>query len=96
MATTAAPAAARPSASSRINIVIAKTSDRNEVDPVPVGVNGRTYTINRGQVAAVPPEVVEVLRNAMQTIYWQETDPMTGRRITKSREALSYPFEIRA
>ena len=38
-------------------------------DAIPVSINGYTYQIPRGVICNVPVEVVEVLQNAVQTLY---------------------------
>jgi len=38
-------------------------------DAVPVSINGYTYQIPRGVICDVPVEVIEVLQNAVQTLY---------------------------
>lgn len=69
----------------RAEIIIA-THERDR-QPVPVGVNGKTYLIKRGEKAIVPEAVVKVLNNAVQYQY----DPKSMER----QEVLSYPFQVK-
>lgn len=68
----------------RFEIIIA-THDQDK-QPVPIGVNGKTWLVQRGKKVIVPESVVEVLRNAIQFQY----DPKTMER----SEIQSYPFQI--
>ena len=77
-------AAPAKKAKRRAEIIIA-THERDR-QPVPVGVNGKTYLIKRGEKAIVPESVVKVLNNAVQYQY----DPKTMER----QEVLSYPFQV--
>ncbi|MAG09805.1 MAG: hypothetical protein CL494_05275 [Actinobacteria bacterium] len=67
-----------------ITIVIAE--DEQDQQPVYVGVNGKSYFIRRGEPVPVPPEVVEVLNNAKQTVF-------NGKDGT-SKTVPTYPFQI--
>ena len=58
-----------------------------------VGVNGKGYTITRGQEVDVPNGVLEVLNNARETLYERKKDEY-GKEYLSPREALSYPFSI--
>lgn len=49
-----------------VTIVVAE--DEKDQQPAYVGVNAKSYRIRRGEPVSVPPEVVEVLRNAKQRI----------------------------
>ena len=64
---------------------------KGDTAPVPVSVQGVQYTIPRGIDIAVPPAVVEVLRNAIQDIVTQ--DPETGE--IQHEEVQTYPFSIK-
>lgn len=64
--------------------VIVATHDQDK-QPVQVGVNGRTYVIERGKEVVVPESVVEVLTNAVQHQY----DPAT----MKETRVMAYPFQ---
>lgn len=48
-----------------VTVVIAE--DESDQHPVFVGVNGKNYWIRRGEPVPVPPEVVTVLEDAIQT-----------------------------
>tara|TARA_B100000795_G_scaffold233299_1_gene191966 strand:+ start:1980 stop:2456 length:477 start_codon:yes stop_codon:yes gene_type:complete len=77
----------------RVKIIIHESADPNAVNPVFVGVNGKGYTISRGEEVDVPTGVVEVLNNARETLYERKKDEY-GKEYLSPREALSYPFSI--
>lgn len=77
----------------RVKILIHKDPRPGAVDPVFVGVNNVGYTINRGQAAEVPVEVVEVLENAKETHY-DVVQNQDGSQAMIPREAYAYPFAI--
>lgn len=79
-----APEAPAATAEKRYEIIIA-THDQDK-QAVPVGVNGKTWLIKRGEKVIVPECVVENLRNAVQFQY----DPATMERT----EVMSYPFQV--
>tara|TARA_R110000782_G_scaffold265815_1_gene359811 strand:- start:1181 stop:1660 length:480 start_codon:yes stop_codon:yes gene_type:complete len=81
------------SGAKRIKIIIHESADPNAVNPVFVGVNGKGYTITRGQEVDVPNGVLEVLNNARETLYERKKDEY-GKEYLSPREALSYPFSI--
>lgn len=64
----------------KLTIATSESDDK----PVPVTINGYTYTIPRGVEVEVPEAVIEVLKNAVG----QKLDPKTK----EWREVLSYPF----
>jgi len=68
----------------RFEIIIA-THDQDK-QPVPVGVNGKIWLIQRGKKVIVPASVIGVLNTATQYQY----DPQTMER----SEVQSYPFQI--
>jgi len=65
-------------------IIIARHDQDKQ--PVPVGVNGKTWLIQRGEKVIVPKRVVDNLSNAVQFNY----DPATMKRT----DIQSYPFQI--
>lgn len=67
-----------------VSIVIAE--DEKDSQPVFVGVNGKSFRIRRGEPVAVPPEVVNVLKDAMQV----STHPLTG----VQKRVPTYPFSV--
>lgn len=73
-----------------VTIVIAKADKKAGSEPVPVSVQGVQYTIPRGIPIGVPPSVVEVLKNAVRTIYEQPDDG--GDMIEE--DVQSYPFQV--
>lgn len=73
-----------------VNIHVGETLE-NQQD-VFVGVDGKTYQIQRGKNATVPVAVYEVLKNAVETSYTQERDPITNKMTLRGVESLRYPF----
>lgn len=67
-------------------VIIISPSDTDNRD-VQVAVNGKQYLIQRGVEVPVPPSVLEVLKNAVQTVY---PNPKTMEPVDKH----SYPFTI--
>lgn len=66
-----------------VTIVIAE--DETDQQPAFVGVNGKSYRIRRGEPVAVPPPVVEVLKNAIQVVVKADG---TRKRVP------TYPFRV--
>ena len=77
----------------RIKIIIHKTENPNEVDPVFVGVNAKGYTIKRGVEVEVPSAIVEVLDHAMKDTYHSVPNDRGGMDIEK-RTSRAYPYQI--
>jgi len=88
---TAVPAA-KPDAIKMMDIII-QESDEDSGD-VFVGVNGRSFLIQRGEKVTVPEHVVEVLCNAKKKLYRTKVDRSTGASSLESREVLAYQFSI--
>jgi hypothetical protein len=82
---------AKDKASELVRIVIHKSPLPHAVDPVPVSVNGRQWTIKRGEVVEVPRFLVEVLEHAEETHFDQIGNP-DGSTNLLERKSLSYPF----
>lgn len=68
----------------RFEITVA--THEQDKQPVQVGVNGRTYVIERGKKVIVPEPVVEVLNNAVRIEY----DPRT----MEPNPVYAYPFQL--
>lgn len=83
-ATLSAPPQPALAKEKRFEIVI--QTDGKDKQPVPVGVNGKMWAIQRGKKVVVPQSVIEVLRNAVRYEY----DPKDMSRT----EVLAYPFQI--
>ena len=79
-----APSTAESTKEKRFEIII--QTDGKDKQPVPVGVNGKMWAIQRGKNVIVPESVVEVLKNANRYEY----DPKDMSRT----EVLAYPFQI--
>lgn len=80
-----APAAPVESkASDKVRIII-EESETDEL-PVPVGLNGVIYAIQRGKEVSVPQGVVDILNHAVMKKY----NPKT----MEHRSVLRYPFRI--
>jgi len=56
----------RSSANERFAIIVEEGRDENDMNPIFVGVNGRGYSIRRGEVVEVPGEVLGVLNDAVE------------------------------
>lgn len=69
---------------SRITIII--NENERDKQPVPVGVNGKTYLIQRGKKVAVPPAVIEVLNHAEKEVWSSDMD--------ESHKVLRYPYQV--
>lgn len=79
----------------RVKIHIMKTDKDGGDRDVPVGVNGKIYLIQRGVDVEVPVEVVEVLKNAIETRWEQRKDPDNPLRSQMiRRDTHAYPFSI--
>lgn len=59
-----------------------------------VGVNGKTYQIQRGVEVTVPWEVVHVLDNAIETRLIQTTHPITGMIETTYQDRHAIPYRV--
>jgi len=84
----------RASSLTRYAIVLEEARDANEVNPVPVSVNGRAYQLKRGVRLEVPAEVVNVLNDAVterSIAVVGEGDILSG--IT-TRKARRFPFML--
>lgn len=79
----------------RVKIHIMKLDGDTGNDDVYVGVNGKGYLIKRGEDVDVPVEVVEVLKNAVETRYHEQRDPDKPNKVALvRRDVHSYPFSI--
>lgn len=78
----------------RYAIVLEDARDANEINPVPVSVNGRAYQLKRGVRLEVPPEVVNVLNDAVT----ERSIPVVGEEGILSgmttRKARRFPFML--
>lgn len=79
-------AAAEPPERKKDWVTIVISEDEQDQQPAFVGVQGKSYRIRRGEPVAVPPEVVAVLKNAMQLI----VNPKDG----STKKVPTYPFRI--
>ena len=60
--------------SGTVKIMIPAQNDKVGAEPVFLAVNAKTYRIVRGEEVEVPLEVIEVLKNAVETRYRQKDD----------------------
>jgi hypothetical protein len=81
------------SSKARYAIILDEARDPNEVDPVPVGVNGRMYQLKRGQLVEVPIEVVDVLKNAIENRSSTKLDAQGNPAGLTIRQARRFPFQ---
>lgn len=77
-----------------VRIEIHKSPIKNAVDPIPISVNGRQWTIKRGETVEVPRYLVEVLEHAEETHYDQVLHSDGSAELIE-RKSLSYPFSYR-
>ncbi len=82
------------SSKERWAIVIDEASSETENHEVFVQVNGRAYQIQRGQEVQVPPEVIDVLKNAVIGRSQQMFDEFGRPKGIQVREAPRHPFHI--
>jgi hypothetical protein len=66
------------STKARYGITLDSARDKNEIDPVFLGCNGRAYLLKRGKYLEVPPEVIGILNHAVQTITVTTFNERTG------------------
>lgn len=83
----------RSSTLERFAILIEEARDPNEVDPVPVGCNGRLYQIKRGKVVEVPLEVIDVLNHAVENKSIPKQDAHGNPAGYDVRPARRFPFQ---
>lgn len=80
------------SSAERWAIVIEEGRDQNDINPVYLGINGRGYSIKRGEVVEVPAEVIGVLDTAIEA----RAVPIVGENGLvsghKTREARRFPY----
>ncbi len=65
-------------------------STRDDKGPVFIGVNGKTYQIQRDVEVSVPEEVVEVLKNSVMTV-WEKQEEPNGQLTTIKRDVNRFP-----
>jgi hypothetical protein len=75
-------------------ITIHVDEETGQSNYLPVGVNGKIYKIMRGVDVSVPPEVVEVLRNAIAHRLVQTTNPVTGLIDSVEQAYSPYPWRV--
>jgi len=83
----------RSSTKERFAILIDEARDPNEVDPVPVGCNGRLYQIKRGKVVEVPIEVIDNLNHAVEDKSIPKQDAQGNPAGYDVRKARRFPFQ---
>ncbi len=93
-ASAASATMSQASSKERWAIVIDEASSETENHEVFVQVNGRAYQIQRGVVVHVPPEVVNVLRDAVVGVSRQEFDEFGRPKGISVRNAPRHPFRV--
>lgn len=83
----------RTATKERFAILLDEGRDANEVDPVPVGVNGRLYQIKRGKIVEVPYEVIDVLNHAIEDRAIPKVDAQGNPFGYDVRKARRFPFQ---
>lgn len=85
----------RASTRTRYRIIIEEGREKNAQTHVFVGVNGRGYNIKRGTAVDVPPEVISVLKDAVEVgqvaIVDEERNIVTG---SQERRVRRFPFTV--
>lgn len=79
-----------------VTVVVLSSGDEDEVDMVPVGVNGVTQYFRRNVAQVVKRKFVERLARAKKTNYSQNIDDRLGEamnRLTR-HPSLQYPFTV--
>jgi hypothetical protein len=74
----------------KTHTIMLENSDLIPASGLPIGVNGKTYLLRAGVKAEVPPEVLEILKNAVMSVPMQ--DPMTG-QVVRYQDKLRYPYQ---
>lgn len=59
-----------------------------------LGLNGRIYQIQYGEDVTVPFGVYDILRNAVQTKYYQKKNQQTGQQELHSKQVRRYAFSV--
>ena len=79
-----------------VTIMVHDSNNENDVDLVPVSVNGIQIFIKRGQPTIVKRCYLERLARAKPTSYSQNLDERLGEAMNnmKPRHALKYPFSV--
>lgn len=76
-------------AQKRVRIMISAGRGKHEQCPVPVGVNGRAYLIERGKEVDVPESVLHVLNLAVE-----QAPVLEGERVMGFRSVPRYPVQV--
>ena len=71
-----------------VTIIIPK--DDRENDIVAVGHNGRNIRINRGEISKIPRKYLNVLKDAVKTVYAQTEKDGLG----KATQVPMYPYQV--
>ena len=77
----------------RFGITIDEGSGKNDLQEVPVQVNGRAYQIMRGQYCEVPKEVISVLNDAVVDKAISSTDAQGMPSGITMRKMRRFPFQ---
>lgn len=67
----------------RVELVVNQGEGENGREPVYVGLNGTGYQIPRGIPVNVPVEVLQILDNAVQTVYESTGSTTTPREVKR-------------
>lgn len=77
-------------ASGTVRVMIPRTE--RDVRDVPLGLNGKIILVKRGVPVDLPEEFLEILDNAKETRYFEETDT-DGRKKLVPQIVHSYPYQ---
>jgi len=82
------------STKARYAIIIEEARDSTDPAQVDVGINGRVYRMNRGVVCEVPPEVIEVLKNAIVGQARSHVDETGLNKGVRYRPTRRFPYRV--
>jgi len=78
-----------------VGIVIAEDSSEFPIDPVPLGVNGKTLYLKRGQEYTIPRKFVESLCSPVTRVSTKRTLNNLGEDATQLEQTRSFQFPFR-
>lgn len=78
----------------RATITIPSSENQFKENFVQIGLNGVMHQIMKDTDVTVSAGVVEVLENAVEINYIQETDPITKMNVLKEVKTRRWPFQI--
>lgn len=86
-----APRSAAASAGATIRVMIPRTE--RDIRDVPLGHDGTIMLVKRGVAVDLPMPFFNVLDDAKETRYFEEVDPVDGRKKLVPQIVHSYPYQ---